>query len=65
MQCTNITCNGPTKVIKTYPDVEENYRVRVCCTCGLKFLTREAEVPMGIIKQLRHDEKVRQAHNGG
>lgn len=60
MQCPSPRCSGSTRVVETFPDVEEHHRLRVCKACGLKFLTREEEVPMGRIRQLRHDKAVRQ-----
>jgi transcriptional regulator NrdR family protein len=59
MQCPDIRCNSETRVVETFPDVEETHRLRLCKVCGCKFLTKESEVPMSVLRQLRHDKAVR------
>lgn len=46
-------CGAPTRVVETFPDVDEVHRLRVCTSCGTKFLTCEQEVPTGLITELR------------
>lgn len=47
-------CADDTRVIETFPDVTQHYRLRVCPTCSYKFLTCEQEVPLsGTLYQLR------------
>jgi len=59
MRCPDYKCGGATRVIETFPDVEETHRLRVCKVCGAKFLTQETTTPMNYLSQLRHDKEVR------
>lgn len=45
-------CGAPTRVVETFPDVDEVHRLRVCTACGIKMLTCEQEVPMALITEL-------------
>ena len=51
MQCPR--CNGSTRVVETFNDVEEMHRRRKCNDCSHAFLTCESEVPMGLVTELR------------
>lgn len=49
-------CDTTIPVIKTFRDPEEIHRLRAC-SCGLRMLTREQEVPMAPLTDLYRYEK--------
>ena len=51
MRCPK--CDGKSRVVETFPDAEEHHRLRACCECGAKFLTREEAVSMDVLCELR------------
>lgn len=46
-------CETETRIVETFNDVDEMHRIRLCPACKFRFLTREEEVPYGLVTQLR------------
>lgn len=56
-------CDTPIPVVKTFRDPEETHRLRKC-VCGVQMLTKEVEIPIGVLGDLRRYEWARRVALG-